>query len=76
MQVSDTKGCFKVINFTFRVLSFSFGFDPAAIEVYPAFFDLRSSKVLHQTMFYAASVRNDLNFILDFSIQKILNVEV
>ena len=27
-------------------------------------------------MFYAASFRNDLNFILDFSIQKILNVEV
>ena len=27
-------------------------------------------------MFYAASIRNDLNFILDFCIQKILNVEV
>jgi hypothetical protein len=36
MQVSNIKGltvCFKVINFTFQVLSFSFGFDPAAIEV-------------------------------------------
>ena len=27
-------------------------------------------------MFYAVLVRNDLNFILDFCIQKILNVEV
>jgi len=54
MHVSNIEGltvCFKVINFTFRVLSFSFGFDPATIEVWPAFFDLRSSKILHQTMF-------------------------
>jgi hypothetical protein len=26
-------------------------------------------------MFYAASIRNDLNFILDFCTQKILNME-
>ena len=70
------KVCFKVINFILRVLSFLFGFDPTTIDVYPAFFDVRISKILLQTMFYVASVRNDLKFILDFCIQKISNVEV